>query len=156
MRISACVLAAGFIFASFYCMITSKKNKETVKFIKLLDSPEQISIYKQIVAERTVLFIQGQILGILVALFYIYCFRNDSQFNYCIFALATYLITVAYYLIMPKKKYIIDHLKTQEQKVAWRNSNASMSRTYIMGFILGMVGYILLGRIFSRIFNRLN
>lgn len=151
MKISACLITAGFIFASFFCMIMCKYNKETIKFIGSLNTTTQLEIYNKILAERTVIYLQGQILGVIVGLFYIYYFRQKGTYNYCVFALATFIITITYYLITPKQNYIIDHLTSQEQIVAWRESQAAMTNTYIFGFILGMVGYILLARILARV-----
>jgi Ca2+/Na+ antiporter len=151
MKVSTCLLTGGFIFASIYTMFSSTNNKQVLEFIGTLN-PDQLSIYNKILAERSVIYLQGQVLGMMFALFYIFYFRQDTTFNYCMFALITYIITIAYYMITKKQHHMIDHLTNKEQKIALKKSNKSMIITYVVGFILGMIGYILLARIFARIF----
>ena len=153
MKISSCLLSGGFIFASIYSMIVGKYNKKTIKFIGTLDSVEQLEMYNKIQAERTVIYLQGQILGIVLAIFYLYYFKNNTKYSYCYFALITNIITIAYYLLKPKKYKMIDYLKTEEQKQSWQESKDSMKTTYIFGFILGLIGYIILGKIIKSIFT---
>ena len=153
MKISSCLLSGGFIFASIYSIIVAKYNKKTIKFIGTLDSVEQLEMYNKIQAERTVIYLQGQILGIVLAILYLYYFKNNTKYSYCYFALITNIITIAYYLLKPKKYKMIDYLKTEEQKQSWKESKDSMKTTYIFGFILGLIGYIILGKIIKSIFT---
>jgi len=146
MRISACLISTGFIFASIYVIVTSGHTNEAKFFFASLDKPKQLEIYNEIVSERVTLFLQGQILGILVGAFYLYFFKKNS-YNYCIFSLTTYIIATLYYMIMPKQKYILDYLTTNEQIILWRRNSNAITNSYITGFILGMIGYILLARI---------
>ena len=154
MKISSCLLSSGFIFASIYSMIVGKYNEKTTKFIGTLDSVEQLEIYNRIQAERTVIYLQGQILGMVFGIFYLYYFRNSTNYSYCYFSLITYIITIAYYLLKEKKHKMNDYLKTQEQKEMWKQSKQSMKTTYIFGFILGLIGYIILGKIVKLLFNK--
>ena len=85
MKISTCLLSSGLIFASIYTMIVGKYNQKTIKFIGTLDSIEQLEMYTRIQAERIVIYLQGQILGMLFAIFYLYYFRDSTNYSYCYF-----------------------------------------------------------------------
>jgi hypothetical protein len=154
MKISTCLLSSGLIFASIYTMIVGKYNQKTIKFIGTLDSIEQLEMYTRIQAERTVIYLQGQILGMLFAIFYLYYFRDSTNYSYCYFSLITFVITIAYYLLKQKNHKMNDYLKTQEQKEMWKESKQSMKTTYIFGFILGLIGYIILGKIVNYFLNK--
>jgi hypothetical protein len=154
MKISSCLLASGFIFASIYSMIISKYNQKTIKFIGSLDSVEQLEMYNRVKSERLIIYLQGQILGMIIGLFYLFYFKNNSRYSYCYFSLITYVITVIYYLLKNKQYKMNDHLKTDEQRKLLEESNESMKTTYIFGFILGLIGYIVLARILYRFLNK--
>lgn len=154
MKISTCLLSSGLIFASIYTMIVGKYNQKTIKFIGTLDSIEQLEMYTRIQAERIVIYLQGQILGMLFAIFYLYYFRDSTNYSYCYFSLITFIITIIYYLLKQKKHKMNDYLKTKEQKEMWEESKQSMKTTYIFGFILGLIGYIILGKIVNYFLNK--
>ena len=154
MKISSCLLASGFIFASIYSMIISKYNQKTIKFIGTLDSVEQLEMYNRVKSERLIIYLQGQILGMIIGLFYLFYFKNNSRYSYCYFSLITYVITVIYYLLKSKQYKMNDYLKTDEQRKLLNESNESMKTTYIFGFILGLIGYIVLARILYRLLNK--
>jgi hypothetical protein len=154
MKISSCLLAGGFIFASIYSMIVSNYNQKTIKFIGSLDSVEQLEMYNKVKSERLIIYLQGQILGMIIGLFYLYYFKNNSKYSYCYFSLITYIITIIYYLLKHKQHKMNDHLKTNEQRKLLEESNQSMKTSYIFGFILGLIGYIVLARILYRLLNK--
>jgi hypothetical protein len=154
MKISSCLLAGGFIFASIYSMIVGKYNKKTIKFIGSLDSVEQLEMYNRIQSERLIIYLQGQILGMILGLFYLFYFKNNTRYSYCYFSLITYVITIIYYLLKPKEHKMNDYLKTDEQRKLLQESNESMKTSYVLGFILGLIGYIVLARILYRLLNK--
>jgi hypothetical protein len=154
MKISSCLLAGGFIFASIYSMIVSKYNKKTINFIGTLDSVEQLEMYNRVQSERLIIYLQGQILGMTLGVIYLFYFKNNSRYSYCYFSLITYIITIIYYLLKPKQHKMNDYLKTDEQRKLLEESNESMKTTYIFGFILGLIGYIVLARILYRLLNK--
>ena len=154
MKISSCLLAGGFIFASIYSMIISKYNKKTINFIGTLDSVEQLEMYNRVQSERLIIYLQGQILGMTLGVIYLFYFKNNSRYSYCYFSLITYIITIIYYLLKPKQYKMNDYLKTDEQRKLLQESNESMKTTYVFGFILGLIGYIVLARILYRLLNK--
>jgi hypothetical protein len=143
MKISSCLLAFGLVFASIYTIITFQYKTKRIKFIESLDKSD-IDLYNKIIEERTNIYLQGQLIGLILSLFYIYYFRQNEQYNYCIIFLTSFVISILYYLISPKQNYMIDNLKTEEQIIAWRKLNNSMILEYILGFVIGIIGYILL------------
>jgi uncharacterized membrane protein len=152
MKISSCLLASGFVFASFYSIIMANSNKYSKKFVKLLDE-KQLQIYKKIQSERLYIYLQGQILGSLMALFYLFYYGKGTKYSSCYFALITYVITIGYYTITKKSTLMRDHLITQEQKDAFTDVSRQMMYYHTFGFVLGMIGYILIARIAKHLFS---
>lgn len=147
MKISSCLLASGFVFASFYSIIMANNNKFTKHFLSTLTTQSQIQTYKQIQTERLYIYIQGQILGSLMALFYLFYYAKGTNYGSCYFALITYVVAMIYYLLSKKSATMRDHLISQEQKDSFDKMSNQMKYYYAFGFILGMVGYVLIARL---------
>ena len=151
MKISACLLASGFVFASFYSIIMAKNNRFSKDFISIL-TPTQIEIYNKVQKERLYIYIQGQILGSLLAIFYLYYYGDKTNYASCYFALITYVVCIIYYMLTKKSLLMRDYLTTQEQKDSFTKSSNQMMYYYAFGFIIGMIGYIFVAKMLQYIF----
>ena len=60
--------------------------------------------------------------------------------KYCLAGIVLILATTMIYYILPKSDYMIRHLKTEEQKIAWM----TVHRNFIKKKIAGFVGVIVL------------
>lgn len=126
------------IFIIFYKLSGSKESKE---FIKTLDM-EQKKIYEKIKKERMNDYKIGLLLGFLISFFYM---KNIKGENICIFIGIMTLVANSYYLLKPKKNWMIENLKTMEQ-VKLHNSIYKKFRymtdyANFIGFIIFMIGY---------------
>lgn len=117
------------ILFPFYCLFTYtviimylilfyyklSKNKDNKNFEKTLDE-EQIKIYNKIKKQRMCDYRIGVILGLFISFFYLRRFNtiNNKQ-KFCIFIGLSFLIANYYYLLKPKKLWMVEHLKTVEQ-----------------------------------------
>ncbi len=120
-------------------------HQETDKLRQIL-SPELAAKYEAIVKERTSHYIQGLILGIIIAYAVLYNLRTTNRFHRISLFFGISLFTTAlYYLLMPKSDYMLNHLKTEEENKAWLSVYKNMKFRYLIGFVLGAAAAIPLG-----------
>jgi len=146
-KVPFCFLAAGLIGSSLYTMM---KCNECDKLNQSLDD-NQRRIYLSIVSERKNLALQGLLLGLLLSTLYLYFTGRSINplVNGCIYAGLTLSITYLYYLLSPKKTYMVEHLSSQEQLNLYAASNRTMQWRGIVGTLLGFLGLVLIPWILS-------
>ena len=106
-------------------------------------SDELDEVYGKIVIERRNLYVQGILLGCLIAYFTLQLTRITNRFHKMSFFFAiTLTVTVVYYFLMPKSDYMLNHLKTEEQNKAWLEVYKTMKQRYFLGFALGALAAI--------------
>lgn len=140
-----CAIAVGFIFASIYTMMTPKTEMEKLK--SMVDS-ETAKIYDDIAAERFKLYVQGLILGLIASLLFLYANRNvyyETSFKVCLFVVIVAVFQIGYYELMPKSKWMLDYLSTQEQNTQWLKIYKMMKNRWHLGFFIGIIGFVILG-----------
>lgn len=120
-------------------------NNDTMKkYQKQLPDKLQ-TIYKEIVDERTRIYYTGYGLGFLIAvLFILYntlimkkTFSTISMV--CISSTSAFLTNYFYYILTPKKTYMLDHIDTPEQTKAWTKMYRHMQYHYHMGLFIGLI-----------------
>ena len=79
-----CVLGAAFLGSSILTMMASKQSKNFVNFRKLLNQ-EQLQVYNSITKERMSIYIQGLILGILLAVLVTFNSSLKGTNKLCVF-----------------------------------------------------------------------
>ena len=65
--------------------------------------------------------------------------------NGCIFTLITMGTAFLYYMLMPKSKYMLEVINDDEQNELWLEVYREMQLRYWGGFLLGVVGFALIG-----------
>jgi uncharacterized protein YacL len=142
--ISYCLIGAALLGSMIMSMLASKKSKNFVNFMNILDNNQQ-QIYKKIIKERMNIYIQGMVIGILLGVLFSYNSSFNREQRTCIFIVIALGFNYLYYSLYPKTTYMIQHLKTPEQNTAWLKIYKEMKFRCKIGLILGIVGYILLG-----------
>ena len=140
-----CVLGFAFLGSSILSMLASKNSKNFVNFKTLL-TQEQLSIYKNIRKERLNIYIKGLILGTLIATLIVFNSSLKSTNKICVFIVTAFSFNYMFYSLYPKSTYMLLHLNTPKQNEAWLKIYKEMKLRCICGVLLGLVGYILLGR----------
>ena len=142
--VSFCVIAAIFIGASIYTMVTCSTCSPFVEYEKSLDS-EQLRMYKQIVTERKNIYLGGLVLGSLLALLYLYTngLELGAVGNSCIFVAIAMSTQYLFYMLYPKSNYMVTSMKNEEQLNKWLAVYKHMQNRYHVGMLLGLVGYFL-------------
>jgi uncharacterized protein YacL len=139
-----CLLGAAFLGSSILTMMACKQGKNFTRFRSLL-SDEQLRIYNFIAKERLSIYIQGLILGLLLAMLVTFNSSLVGTNKLCVFVVIALGINYLYYTIHPKTTYMLQHITSTEQNNAWLSIYKEMKLRSMIGVLLGLVGYILLG-----------
>lgn len=142
------LLGLGMLGATFSTMTVSQNQYN--KLISLL-SPDLVKKYKGITNMRRDHYIQGIIIGLVLTYFILNKFPITNSFHRTMLSIGiTGLTSVIYYCLMPKKDYMLNHLKTQEEIKAWLKIYKKMKRRYLLGFIFGLLSAIPISNSFCK------
>lgn len=139
----SCLLASMLFGSMLYTMFSYGKHDLFKNFNNLLNE-EQKLIYKKIMKERMRLYLEGLLIGLLLGFIYLQ-YSKKSIYSACVFASIILGVNNLYYLLHPKSAYMLTHLTTTEQNVAWLEIYKFMKNRCYMGMILGAAAYILVG-----------
>ena len=144
--ISFCLIGSALLGSSLVSMATSKTSGNFKKFNdSLLDDEKLKKIYEDIHKERLTIYIQGLILGTLLAIVATQKSGFTKNINTCLFVSIALGVNWMFYLLYPKSTYMLEHLKTPKQTKAWLAIYKEMKLRCLIGLILGALGNILLG-----------
>jgi len=109
-------------------------------------SPDVAEAYRSIVKERTLHYIQGILLGLVVSFFVVYSMKIAKRFHRIMLFFGVTLFTgLTYYTVMPKSDYRLNHLEKPEDIQAWLETYKTMKWRYIVGIVLGALAAIPIG-----------
>lgn len=143
-----CFIAAALLGSMFYFIINGNKNNKILYFRSLLNA-EQQEIHTKIVKERMNIYVQGFILGLIIALVYLKTLTKKNQPIYCVFIAIVLGVTYIHYTLMPKSTYMLDHINTPEQARAWLQIYKHMKLNCHIGMVLGVIALPFVCKIFS-------
>lgn len=134
--VTSAVVAAALLGGSFMTLTVTDEQHEVLRQ-KL--SPELAQLYDGIAKERRNQYIHGLILGLILAyvLLGLVAGRGSRFHRMAAFVAVTMLVGVFYYLLTPKSTYMLEHLKTKEQNLAWLEVYKTMKMRYTVGLLLG-------------------
>jgi len=145
--------AYGFIgfallFGMLFCIFSSK-NIEQKEFKHSLDQ-EQLNIYKQIVEFRFNIWLQGMLLGLIVAVGVCYYLQeNFNTFGNALLFTAILLFTnYMFYMLYPKPAWMLDFTRNHQQVQEWVDLYKTMSGRYHWGMLFGVGAFYLLSLAF--------
>ncbi len=128
----------GLLGATFYTMNAQSVDNDYRGKLK----PEALSAYDKIVKERSAIYFQGLILGLVIS--YIVLFRLSptkqltNMFHRITLSIAIVIIVSSmYYCVSPKSDYMLNHVTTSEESKAWLEMYKTMKHRYVMGFVMG-------------------
>jgi uncharacterized membrane protein YfcA len=128
---------------------TSKSTADTIE--KTLDN-DQKKIYEQIVKERLKIYYIGSLVGLFLAVLYVFYYykKQPALYLICSFVVIFFVTQIIVYMIYPKTLYMLDYINTNEQAKAWMQVYNKMMSNYMIGFTLGLIGFGLLCLAFYR------
>jgi uncharacterized protein YacL len=143
-----CFIAAALLGSMFYFILNGNNNNKILYFRSLLNANQQ-EIHTKIIKERMNIYVQGFILGLIIALVYLKTLTKNNQPIYCVFIAIVLGITYIHYTLMPKSTYMLDHINTPEQARAWLKIYQHMKLNCHIGMVLGVVALPFVCKIFS-------
>ena len=142
MNITICSIAVVFLLSSIFMMFL-KDEKLFTNFMNTLDE-DQKKIYFKIIRERTMLYIGGMLLGLLLGFIFL-SMNKKSGMNICAFITIVFVTQLVFYKIYPKSTYMLYHLDKKEQVSAWTDIYTYMKKIWMLSFVFAIISYILLG-----------
>ncbi len=140
------IIGIGLLGATFATMSISKEQTD---YLRSIFSKDIVDTYENIVQERRNIYFQGLFIGLIFAFVSLRLIKTSNTFHRITLSLAIVIFTsVMYYHLMPKSNYMLNHLKTQEENIAWLNVYKNMKYSYIFGFILGSLAAIPISYVF--------
>ena len=142
----SCGLSFAFIIGFLYIFLGTKKKLLEHSFVQTLTEEQKI-IYVEIVNERLKYAIQGKILGILLACIYLYLsYKLDTPKGtvVCMSVVILVITQLLFYKLMPKSKWMLNHIDKKEQIDAWLEIYKYMANRAHIGFTVGIISFILL------------
>lgn len=145
--ITNCALGFALVSGTIATTLVSNQDPVFQKYHATLE-PEQKAILDMITNDRLNLYIQGTLIGLLlVGLLTFFGGKKISPLaNGCAFIALILLTQYFYYILMPKKDWMLRHLKSSVQNEGWLSMYRHMCVRWHMGLLLGLVGFFLLGR----------
>ena len=142
--ISYCLVGAALLGSMLVTMLASKKSKNFKHFMTLLNDDQQ-QVYKSVINERMTIYIQGLVIGVILAILLTSNGVLSRKNNICLFVVISLGFNWVYYLFYPKSTYMLNHLSSQNQVQAWLKIYKEMKLRCHLGLVLGVLGYIILG-----------
>lgn len=147
----SCIVAGAFIFASFF--LSMRVDKHALKdplFQKLSEKNQQR--YLSITKERRNIYFKGFGLGFIISLcslIYMVYIQNKklrSITKMCLVVAISFTVNYFFYILSPKSDYMVLHLNTPNERMAWLNIYKTMQFNYHLGFVLGLIGMMFVGK----------
>ena len=140
---TSCVIAIGLIVAMLFTMISPNKFSLMSKY-ELLLSKIQLEKYYKIRKERLMICIMGFVLGIIIAFGVVMYMKKSVLTNVCLVGAIIFIVNYFFYIFYPKSSYMITELDEKEDREAWLAIYKHMTYIYHLGFVLGVLGAMVL------------
>ena len=130
------VLTIAFLCATLATTFAPKKiNQDLLNQL----THREINIYQEITIMRRNIYFSGLVLGIIIALCFLF-FTSDVHYATRLFgAIAiTFCVNYFYYILYPKPMYMLDILDTKQENKAWLKIYRAMQVRYHLSFVFGL------------------
>jgi len=98
--------------------------------------------YERIVAERQQIYFTGYLIGVVVSvltIIFVLKRRMPVSAMVCLTVVISTVINYFYYILSPKSNYMVDLLKTDQQRQEWLKVYKTMQYYYHFSYVLGAV-----------------
>lgn len=146
----SCMISAVFLIGMIYFYYMTDKSQIAQKYKATL-SKDNLAIFEKINKERMKISYEGYALGVFLSvllLFYNIKFsrnRLKTTSMVCLVVATAFITNYFYYVLYPKKDWMLSHLKTPEETAAWLQMYKGMQYNYHAGLALGIVAVGFLG-----------
>jgi uncharacterized protein YacL len=122
------------------------ENRKYLKDFMSSLNPKLQDMYREIVAERQMLYLTGFGVGLLISILGSMYMKLKPTARICTVMASTFLFTYFFYILSPKSDHIVRHLETKEQREKWLTVYKDMQMKYHVGLVLGIIGAGILAR----------
>lgn len=136
MNFNICSVAIIILISSIFMMFFRDEDLFN-KFMNSLDGKQQ-QLYNKIIKERTMIYLLGMFIGLIIGSIHFYYKRNI-----CFFVCIVFVTQMIIYKIYPKSTYMLYHLDKKDQVNKWMDIYTYMKKIWISSFILSTIAYIL-------------
>lgn len=140
--ISSCIISAGFIGTWIVFIIRAQYVSKYMNEMSRSLDRNQMEIYKNIIKERRSIHQTSIIIGIILTLIYLVFSKNK---NLCLASAILIITNYVVYTLLPKSDYMVLHLSRADQREAWINVYKEMKNNHLIGFLSGIIGFMVLG-----------
>jgi hypothetical protein len=151
----SCSISAVFLIGMIYMNYSVAKSQTILNYKAQL--PEDLQkIYQDITDERTTIYYQGYGLGFILSFFIIILniYSDHKMLSttsmVCLVLAVSFLTNYFYYILAPKKNWMLDSIKTPDQTQAWLKMYRGMQVYYHTGLVLGIVAVGIFAHAFRR------
>lgn len=138
----SCSMSLVFLFSMLYMTLTIDKHAMTQNLVKHFNA-EQIEYYKQVIKERTVIYLTGFGIGLVASLALLFTLKNKLKLNpwiiTCTSVSLSYIVMYFYYTLSPKMDLMVVQLDKKEARLAWQLYYTTMKNKYHISMLLGFV-----------------
>jgi len=141
----SCIISAIFIIGMIYFYNATSKSEVVLRYKK--DMPPHLKdLYEKISRERMMISYQGYLLGFVFSLFIIFynVYFKSKKLNtlslVCIVVATSFLTNYFYYILHPKKDWMLNHIEDKDQIRNWLQMYREMQYNYHFGLVLGIIG----------------
>ncbi len=146
----SCMLSLMFII-SMIVMNNAVESSQVIQKYKDTLNIEQKRKYEEIIKERSIINYQGYALGFIFSLFiifYNYYLKKNKLSNMsivCIIVATSFVTQYFYYILHPKKNWMLNNIHTKIEIQNWLNTYRSMQMYYHISLVLGIIAIGILG-----------
>jgi len=138
----SCSLSLVFLFSMLYMTLTIDKDAMTQNLVKHFNA-EQVEYYKQVIQERTTIYLTGFSIGLAASLVLLFSMKNKLKLNpwiiTCTSVSLSYIVMYFYYTLSPKMDLMVVQLDKKEARLAWQEYYTTMKNKYHISMLLGFV-----------------
>jgi uncharacterized membrane protein YkgB len=141
----SCMISTVFIIGMIYFYNKTDKS-EIVKHYKASLSSDLQKKYDMISKERLYISYKGYVLGFILSLVIIFYNRKIKGIKMnnialvCTVIATSFITNYFYYILHPKKNWMLNDLQNKEEIRSWLNMYREMQYNYHMGLVLGIIG----------------
>ena len=140
----SCSIAVVFLIGMIYMNYSVINSQIILKYKSQL--PENLQkIYKKITNDRTTIYYKGYLLGFILSLFIILgnVYSDHEMLSttsmICLVLATSFITNYFYYILSPKKNWMLNYITTPEQTKAWLQMYKGMQVYYHTGLVLGII-----------------
>jgi len=145
--LKSCSLSLVFLFSMLYMTLTIDKDGLTNNLTSHFNE-EQVDYYKQVIQQRTRIYLTGFAIGLAVSLVLLFTMKQKLKLTpwvmICTCFSVSYVIMYLYYTLSPKMDLMVVQLDKKEARLAWQKYYNTMKNKYHISLLLGAVFIFLL------------